>query len=1138
MLEEGIAGEGGSTDEDRNFHWQSAPLYALTLTVGALLIADSLLAAVGTAEWTAWRSLFGFRLALVAAVLGGARILYQTLDGLFQGRVGADLALSIACLAAILLGEHSVAGLVVFIALIGESIEGYTFDRAAQAIRRAYDLCPRVAHVVREGREVDLPLSELRISDVVVVRPGERLPADGVIRDGTTSIDQSPLTGESLPVDRVPGDQVFAGTLNQFGGVTIEVRGLGKATAVGQIAELVHQANQNKAPLEREADRLARYFLPVVLGAAALTLVGWRLRTGTWSAGWLPALSVLVVACPCPLILATPSAVLAAMSWLARMGVVIKGSAVLERLAGVDTIAFDKTGTLTTGRLALVSILTEHLDESELLRLAAAAARRSGHPVSRLVVAEADRRGVVVPAVEEIVERPGLGIWARPAGSVWPASVPQSAPPALVIGNRRWLEQCGVFLSAEWHDRLSSLDRRGESALFVGVSYRDVVSITPRSAVGGANAGDPREEKGATQEIDAPSLPGGFLIGLLGLADSPRVLAADVLTQLRAAGIGRIALLTGDREMAARDLAGRLERLDDWRAELLPAEKAAWVVERQSEGARVAMIGDGINDAPALDAADVGIALGQAGNDLAAEAGDIILLGDPLAALPGLLRLSRELVRTIRVGILVFAFGVNGVGVLLSAWGWLGPVASALFHEAGSLAVMLYALHLLWFERWKGTALQTIAQSGIRFATTTAGLISPSRWIYGLLRHRRKLIPLAGAVACCGWMMSNLVLIPSNEQALVTRFGRYYDTLSPGLYWRWPTPLEQLRRERVDELRPVQLGFRSHSAKQAEVGAYRAPVEWQTTHEDQGYLILPDEGLLLTGDELMLELTAEGQYQITDLREFVEGCDDPATVLRVVLESAVREVVARRPLEELLGASRVDVERDCLAAAQKALEPHRLGLQLSSLHLLDVHPPGGVVPAYRDVANALEEREQSLNIGQALAARTLLSAAGEPALEEFDLAVRSVRETTLPDANVPPPANDKSRIDWSLDDERWRVLSADGADGVGLAGTAAARLNAAHALRVQSRTRAEGSQARFRSLVKPYRAAGDLTLISLYWHAMERALADRTLIVLDPEAQGRRQVWLPETPLAEPIAPPSVSRPPPVDVNTNRDDTQ
>ena len=1123
-LEEGAGGPGTGAELEQSHHWQSAPLYCLTLLVGGLLLADTLLTAVGTPEWLAWRSPGGFRLALLAAVLGGARIVYQTLDGLFQGRIGADLALSIACLAAILLGEHTVAALVVFIALVGESLEGYTVDRAFQAIRKAFDLYPRLAHRLRDGREEDIPLAELQRDDLVVVRPGERIPADGIIREGTTSIDQGPLTGESLPVERTVGDTVFAGTLNQFSAITVEVNRLGNDTAVGQIANVIQQAGRRQAPLEREADRLARLFLPAVLAAAALTLLGWRYRSGNWSAGWLPALSVLVVACPCALILATPSAFVAALSWLARMGVVVKGSAALERLASVDTIAFDKTGTLTTGDLQLSDGISPQLSHDELLRLTAIATRGSGHPVSRVVTAAADRAGMVIPRLPGLTEFPGLGLQLPLPASQWPNSLSPRPPEGarLLVGNVRWLATQGVVIDDAWEQPRLDLENRGESPLGVAWTL-------------------PAPASGPTDSSTVGS-PGGVgqLLGLWGVADTPRPSAQQVVRELRESGTLRLALLTGDRAAAARGLLTHIGPLDDCQSELLPQQKLDWVQAEQQAGRRVAMIGDGINDALALDKADVGIAIARAGNDLAAAAGDIVLLGDPLTTLPSLLRLSRELVQTIRRSILIFAFGVNILGVLLSAWGWFSPVVSALFHEAGSLAVMLYALRLLWFEPGSTSRLVAWRQNLETKAEQLSRWLSPNEWIFRLLRHRRKILPLLACLAGAAWMVSNLVMIRSDEEAVVTRFGRFQELLSPGLAWRWPWPLEAVQREQVARLRPVQIGFRSAGPViRSEPGSYRAPVEWQTTHEDMGYLTLTDESLLLTGDELLLELTAEGQYQLTNLRDYLGGSVSPEATLRAVMESAIREIVASRPLETLLGESRTTVEQECLQLARQELARHRLGIDLQSLHLLDVHPPGGVVPAYRDVANALEEREQLRNLAQTNAARTLLSVVGETAADALHLVVRPSRDMQRADVGVgdatePGDVTGEKPFDWNIDESSWQKLTADSPHAGELSGQVSVRLHAARAQSAQTTSRARGQRDRFRPLVGPHQAAPQLTQTHLYWNSMETSLANRPLLILDPAAQGRRQFWLPAegaapTPPAPPPTVPTIPRPEPPD---------
>ncbi len=1096
--------EGGRAD-GQSFHAASAPLYFLTAAVGLLLLGDMVVGAANDHAWGAYRSLFGFRLALLAAVLGGSRILYHTLEGLFAGRIGADLALTIASLAAILLGEHSVAALVVFIALCGESIEGYTVDRATSAVRRIFNLCPRYAHVVRDGVERDVPVAEITRGEQVAVRPGERIPVDGQVVSGITAVDQSALTGESLPVDKRAGDQVFAGTLNQLGAVVVAVETVGAETAFGQIVQMVASATARKAPLERTADRLARYFLPVVLLAAAATLVGWRLKTGAWSAGWMPALAVLVVACPCPLVLATPSAVMAALAWLARSGVVIKGSIALERLATVDTIAFDKTGTLTEARLQIGDIVAaDSIDETELLRLAAAAEKPSEHLLARAIVVAAEARNVVVPLVHDFAAQPGLGVSARISAAAlppeWSSGVAEGghSPTGderflVIVGNRRLVESYGATVPVELEKHLEELDGSGQTSLMVALIPADCVlpaGGAPTSASGNNAVASPQASRTAR------------LLGAIGIRDTLRAEAPAVIRELKALGIRSFALLTGDRQSAADSIARRLEGINEVSANLLPADKARWIEEQARSGRRVAMIGDGINDAPALAAATVGLALGAAGSDLAAEAGDLILMGDPLAPLPGLLRLSRQTVRIIQQGIYVFAFGVNGVGVVLCAWGILNPVGGALFHEAASLAVMLNSLRLLWFERWDATGLGRAVSRVAGAADWLIERLSPARVIERMLAHRRVLLRLGVALGLAAYLVSNCVLLTEDERAVVTRFGKYETQLSAGFYWRWPAPFERVQREKVDAVRTLQLGFRSDSGAPAAKGAFVRPIEWNAEHTERGYLSVPAESSLLAGDEVAVDLTAEAHYRINDLREYVEGTDDPVALLRAAAEAATRQVVASRALDEILAEFRADVEADCLRVLRESLGRYRLGIEVTEFSLLDVHPPTAVVAAYRDVANALEEREQAVNVAQAKYSRLVLSTAGEGA----------IRLLTALDEPAPGERRELSTsggvADWKLNDALWRRLTADEGGEMLLSGTAAARLMNSRRETARMVNAARGQEARFSRLVPVDRGQPGLTRFQLYWETLERVLADRPFTILDPQATGRTHLFL------------------------------
>ncbi len=479
------ADSSAQIDQRRSVHYESAPLYLLTAAVGALLLADVFASVTGAFSAT----YLGYRWALLAAVLGGSRILYHTLDDLLSGRVGAGLALTIAFAAAVWLGEAMTAALVVFITLTGECVERYTIDRAHAAIRNVFDLYPPTARVQKNGREIQCSLSELEAGDVVVVRPGERLPADGRVLEGQSSIDQSALTGESRPIEKTAGDEVFAGTLNQFGAITFSVVRTGQETLLGQVTETVAEASRAKTPSERTADHLAKWFLPIVLAAALVTFLSWWAITGDRTAGWQPTLGVLVVACPCDLVLATPTAVMAALAWLARAGIVVKGSDALERLAKIDAFAFDKTGTLTRGEMELgrvTSLAVEELEKcSEEFRLflMATAEQQSEHPLARPFDRLREERRWTLPPIRNFSAAAGGGVsamirtddlrqaWVEITASPFPSSglFSEADELSLCVGNLRWLTEQGLSDIEAGQPMQAEFDQAGETGLFLAV---------------------------------------------------------------------------------------------------------------------------------------------------------------------------------------------------------------------------------------------------------------------------------------------------------------------------------------------------------------------------------------------------------------------------------------------------------------------------------------------------------------------------------------------------------------------------------------------------------------------------------------------------------------------------------------------
>ncbi|HMF20236.1 MAG TPA: cation-translocating P-type ATPase, partial [Gemmataceae bacterium] len=731
---------------DSAFHQESqAPLYLLTAFLGLLIGLDLLpfvagwLRIPGLSSWP--REWFGYRIAVVPAVIGGARVLYISLKSLSEGRLGADLAIAIACIAAIIIQEPLVAAEVVFIGMLGECLESFTFSRTQRAIGGLVKLFPPKCWLLKDGKEVAVWTSEVQVGDQILVKPGKKVPVDGVVIDGRSAVNTSALTGETLPSDRGPGDEVLAGSLNQFGALTIETKRVAEHTVAGRVIELTARALKDKARLERTADRLARYFLPVVLGIAALTFLVAIFATmlfrdptlGRLSLGEVlrrsayPALSVLVVACPCALILATPAAIIAALGRLAGTGVLIKGGSALERLAGVSAFAFDKTGTLTEGRLELGDVTgLDGVSSEELLRLAASAEQKSEHPLAHLILHEAATRKLELESVSDFLAHPGAGVTAH------------TGKGEVVVGTRRLMEEMGIHLTPEALALLEHFDARGQTALLVACGSR--------------------------------------VLGAIGARDRVRPEAGRVLADLRNLGIYDIILVTGDRWAVAHATAAHLP-LSDVHAELLPDQKANFIADMintqsaraaaaEQPGSRsrasalshsrgaVAMVGDGINDAPALARADVGLAIGGTGTDVAAEAGDIVFMGDPLKPLPLLVRLSRETVRIIRQNILIFAFAVNAVGIVLTAWiwplvtpaGWYeeGPIAAVIYHQLGSLAVLLNSMRLLWFERSSASP----ATDGGSFLKKTETWLEKhldvGEWVHWVEHHGKGVLAAAG----------------------------------------------------------------------------------------------------------------------------------------------------------------------------------------------------------------------------------------------------------------------------------------------------------------------------------------------------------------------------------------------------------
>ena len=924
-------------------------LYLLTALLALLIgrdLAPYLMQWLGTQDvgldskpWT--REFFGFRFATIAAVVGGARVLFHSLEALFEGRFVADLAIAIACIAAILIGEPLVAAEVVFIGLIGECLEAFTFARTQHGIRKLVEVFPLRCWVMRFGQEVRVFTNQVGVGDRVVVKPGGKIPVDGVVVEGRSAVDTSPLTGESLPVDRGPGDEVLAGSINQFGQLSIETRKIAEHSVAGRVIELTARALKDKAPIERQVDRLAKWFLPAVLGAAALVFLfnliyqvgpfrAPELRLSVAAAARLslyPTLAVLVVACPCALILATPAAVIAALGRLAGTGVLIKGGSVLERLANVQAFAFDKTGTLTEGRLELGDVAGFNGSEStDVIHAAALAEQGSEHPLGRLIVNEARARSLTLQSVADFQAHPGAGVSARIDDA------------RLLVGTRRLLEEQGIAVSDEVSAFLTRLDRTGQTALLVA---RD-----------------------------------GTVIGAIGARDKIRPEAADALQELRNAGM-RISLLSGDRLAVARNVAEEL-KIDDVHAELMPAAKAELI----AAAPKTCFVGDGINDAPALARASVGIAVGS-GTDVAAEAGDVVMMGEPLRHLPLLLRLSRETMRIIRQNIFYFAFGVNAVGIILTGIIWplfatspelfdKAPLVGVLYHQAGSLLVLLNSMRLLMFERAAGRTWSRWKERYAIFDLWLERNFKIDNIVHEVSHRWRQITVGLGVIALGVWLISGFVVVEPDEAAVVLRFGKAEEDLGPGLYWRYPWPVETARKVKPREVKVVAIDFRQRGDEEddEDLPATRdGGLTWTSEHGDQ---LRPRESAMLTGDDQLVEVFASVHFTIDNPRQYLFASRRPKAIMRSATEAALREVVSGRAFLDLLTVARSEFQEEVTRKLEKRLTeivPGGLGIRIGGVTVHDLHPPREVVPAYYEVAKAMQARDQQINEAHAEAYR-------------------------------------------------------------------------------------------------------------------------------------------------------------------------
>lgn len=978
-----VVSEDHAINQDRRARVQ---YFGFTALVGVLLLLNVL---------GVFDTFLGVNTALFLTLIAGYKTFYKAIADLLDRKISADLAIVIAAFAATLVGEYVAAAEAMFIMLVGEGLEAWAAGRTEAAIHRFVDQLPRHATVLRDGREVRVHVEDLIPGDVIVVRAGERIAADGEVESGDSSVDESPITGESVPRDKGPGDEVFSGTLNGHGLLKIRVTNAAEESTLARLIKLVEEASDHHAPVVRMADRYAQYFLPAILLIAGLT---WYFSPED---GVIRAVAVLIVACPCALILATPAAMVAGIGGLARRGILVRGGATLQTGASIDTVVFDKTGTITTGAFNVLKILpAPGRSEEETLRLGAAAEAGSDHPLARVVVAKAQERNLDFEGGEEARIIAGRGAQCMRAGR------------QIRAGNESFLRENGVEVP---QSVLDEADRNGATAVLVAEDNE--------------------------------------LVGAVLLRDTLREGVHEAVHAIEDLGIANIVLLTGDRRKAA-DAMAREAGIEHVEAELLPEQKLDRIKQLQLQGRKVAMIGDGVNDAPALAAADVGVAIAGSGADIAAEAADVVDLNATVDKLPKLFEVSRETVSVVWQNIILFAGLVNAVSVYFASTGALGPAMGALVHQISSILVMLNSVRLLRIERPRGErsrAAKIWGWTGIgplwgRFVHGLSHL-DPAAGFAWLWERRRQLVRPMLAVAGLWWLSTATFTLGPAESGVIERFGRkvlpYRD---PGLNWKLPWPVDRLTRIESKRVRTVEIGFRTGAA--GDSGAEPLAYEWGVQHRGGRILPQEEESLMLSGDQNMIELTAVVHYRLEKPDDFLFQHLDPEAAIRVAAESALHSVVNQTPLDTMLTTDRRGLEKQAAAELSARMQRYKTGAEILFVRVQDVHPSVEVVDAFREVAGALEEKSRLINVAEGY-------------------------------------RNEQTAL---------------------ARGNARARVSVAKGYEVGRVRRAEGDAARFRQFEAEYRRAPSSTATRLYLETMDEILPGRQKLILDG-GRGRRQLW-------------------------------
>ncbi len=608
----------------------------MTIIAGIFLLIDLIPHLSAEFGNTVSFNILPFDPAWVTVIISGIPLIYLSVWRIIYNpgisKISSALLISIAMFAAIAIGDLFAAGEVAFIMAIGAILEEMTTDRAKKGLKKLISLTPNKGRRIKHGKEEIIPAEEIIKGDVLRILPGETIPVDGTIISGETSVDQSIMTGESLPVDKEIGDAVFCGTINRFGAIDITATKVGQDSSLQKLIRMVQDAENKQAPMQRIADKCASYLVPVALLIAICAYI--------FTGNIVKAVTVLVVFCPCALVLATPTAIMAAIGQATKHGVIIKSGEALEKMGKVDTIAFDKTGTLTYGRLEVSDIISfnPEITQNELLYLTSSAESKSEHPLGKAIVTYAQKSGITIAESSNFKMTAGKGIYAQVNGN------------ELFCGNEKYILENNIFINENILFEIENLKVQGKALVIVA-----------------------QKDK---------------CIGVIALSDVLRPEAKDMISRLNQMHTKAV-LLTGDNKKTADYFANQVG-INEVRAELLPEEKVQNIEYMRKAGKKVCMIGDGVNDAPALKTADVGVAMGSMGSDIAVEAADIALMSDDISKIPYLKRLSNATVSTIKLSI-TLSMCINFVAIVLSLLGLLNPTTGALVHNAGSCFVVLIA---------------------------------------------------------------------------------------------------------------------------------------------------------------------------------------------------------------------------------------------------------------------------------------------------------------------------------------------------------------------------------------------------------------------------------------------------------------